>query len=183
MKINKIKVGTLLLSVTLLCSSCIGSFSLFNKLARWNTQVTSNKFLNELIGIILTPAYAFCGLADWLVLNSIEFWTGSNPVAQKTGTVESVMGMDGRYYTLKYLKNGYEITSPEGEVISFLYDWKTKSWSSKQGTDIRELFRFNEDGTVRTSLPDGRQMDVTPDEAGLYQVRMAVGDGVYFATR
>ena len=32
-------------------------------------------------------------------------------------------------------------------------------------------------------LKDGQQLTVTPDEAGLYQVRMAMGDGHFFAMR
>ena len=40
----------------LLCSSCIGSFGLFNRVLDWNKDVTDNKFLNELIFIIISPA-------------------------------------------------------------------------------------------------------------------------------
>lgn len=81
MKIRHLKVSAVLLAATLLTSSCVGSFSLFNKLAGWNKEATGNKFLNELIFILISPAYAVCTVADVLVLNTIEFWTGSNPVA------------------------------------------------------------------------------------------------------
>lgn len=57
----------------LLTSSCVGSFSLFNKLASWNKRATGNKFLNELIFLVISPAYAVVGAVDVLVLNSIEF--------------------------------------------------------------------------------------------------------------
>ena len=79
MKIRHLKVSAVLLAATLLTSSCVGSFSLFNKLAGWNKEATGNKFLNELIFILISPAYAVCTVADVLVLNTIEFWTGSNP--------------------------------------------------------------------------------------------------------
>lgn len=51
MKIRHLKVSAVLLAATLLTSSCVGSFSLFNKLAGWNKGATGNKFLNELIFI------------------------------------------------------------------------------------------------------------------------------------
>lgn len=58
MKIRHLKVSAVLLAATLLTSSCVGSFALFNKLAGWNKQATDNKFLNELIFILISPAYA-----------------------------------------------------------------------------------------------------------------------------
>ena len=98
MKIRHLKVSAVLLAATLLTSSCVGSFSLFNKLAGWNKGATGNKFLNELIFILISPAYAVCSVADVLVLNTIEFWTGSNPVAQRVGTTQEITGKDGKLY-------------------------------------------------------------------------------------
>ncbi len=73
-------VATLLAGSML--TSCIGSFSLTNKLLSWNHQV-SNKFVNELVffAFWIIPVYEVTALADVLVLNSIEFWSGSNPIA------------------------------------------------------------------------------------------------------
>lgn len=64
MKIRHLKVSAVLLAATLLTSSCVGSFALFNKLVGWNKQATDNKFLNELIFILISPAYAVCTFAD-----------------------------------------------------------------------------------------------------------------------
>ena len=55
MKIKYLKVSVMLLAATLLTSSCVGSFSLFNRLAKWNTHATGSKFLNEIIFIIISP--------------------------------------------------------------------------------------------------------------------------------
>lgn len=95
MRMKHLKVATLFMAGAMLTSSCVGSFSLFNRLANWNRQATNEKFLNELIFIIISPAYAICGMADALVLNTIEFWSGSNPMAQRVGTTTEVMGQDG----------------------------------------------------------------------------------------
>ena len=64
-------------------SSCIGSFGLTNKLLDWNKGL-SNKFVNELVFILISPAYAVCGLADLLVLNTGEFLTDSKGIAHVT---------------------------------------------------------------------------------------------------
>lgn len=162
-------------------SSCIGSFGLTNKLLDWNKGL-SNKFVNELVFILISPAYAVCGLADLLVLNTVEFWTDSKVIAH-VGETKEVMGQDGRMYAVKTLKNGYEITDPNSEKSYLVYNKKEKSWNYKDNGALKELFRFNDDGTIRATLPDGKKMDVMQDQAGLYQLRAAVHESVYFAAR
>lgn len=152
MKIRHLKVSAVLLAATLLTSSCVGSFALFNKLAGWNKQATDNKFLNELIFILISPAYAVCTVADVLVINSIEFWTGSNPMAQRVGETQEITGKDGKLYAVTTLRNGYKVKSPDGEVIKFKYDKKTNSWSKEEKGKIEELFRINDDGTIQARL-------------------------------
>jgi Domain of unknown function (DUF3332). len=103
---------TFLLTVTLASSvmftSCIGSFGLTNKLLDWNRNLDS-KFVNELVflAFCIVPVYGVSILADSLVLNSIEFWTGENPVAD-VGTVKTIEGKDGMY-AVETKANGYTI--------------------------------------------------------------------------
>ena len=75
MKKMMLKSVIFALAGTSLFSSCIGSFSLFNKLAKWNLKATDNKFLNAIIGIVISPAYGICMFADWIVLNTVAVWT------------------------------------------------------------------------------------------------------------
>ena len=181
MKKMKLKTTACLLAAALTLSSCIGSFGLFNKVLDWNKGL-SNKFVNEIVFILISPAYVVCGAVDLLVLNTVEFWSGTNPVA-KVGTVENVWGTDGRQYAVKTLKDGYEVTKPTGEKVLFTYDKKLKSWSMEAEGQERELFRFNDDGTIQATLPDGGKKDLTLDERGVSSLRMAMGDGLYFAAR
>ena len=165
---------------TMTLSSCIGSFGLTNTVLDWNKRATDNKFVNELIFIVISPAYAVCSVADLFVLNSIEFWTGEKVVAE-VGKTKDVMGKDGRMYAIKTLKNGYEITDPEGEKSYFVFNKKKKSWSYSKDGDIRELFSFNEDGSIQACLSNGEKINVPANENGLFQVRMAMNDGFYYA--
>ena len=61
-----------ILSGSLLFSSCIGSFGLWNTLKNWNEN-TGNKFVNEIVFLAfhIIPVYEFAYLADIIVLNSI----------------------------------------------------------------------------------------------------------------
>ena len=64
--------------------------------------------------------------------------------------------------------------------INDISNVRAASTYSKDG-DIRELFSFNEDGSIQACLPSGAKMNVTADENGLYQLRMAMNDGFYYA--
>jgi hypothetical protein len=183
MKIKHLSVAVCLMACSVFASSCVGSFAMFNKLASWNKNATNTKFLNEIIFLVISPAYAFCFAADALVLNTIEFWSGSNPMAMKVGTTKQVMGQDGKYYAVTTKADGYDIKLPTGEIVTFVYDKKNDSWSQIQEGKETEIFRFNPDGTIQATLPNGKKMNVTNDEAGVFQVRMAVNDGVFFASR
>ena len=116
MKREKLTLVAVLLSGSLLFSSCVGSFGLFNRLSSWNQSIGS-KFVNELVFLAfnIVPVYGVSYLADALVINSIEFWSGSNPMAN-VGDVKKVKGENGNYM-VKTLENGYSITK-EGETAS-----------------------------------------------------------------
>ena len=109
MKRNKTLVVCAMLGGSIMFSSCIGSFGLWNNLKDWN-QGVSNKFVNELIFVAfhIVPVYEIAYLADVLVLNSIEFWSGSNPTAS-IGEVKEVKGENGEYL-VKTNTDGYTIT-------------------------------------------------------------------------
>lgn len=182
MKKISLKAAVVLLSGAFLCNSCIGSFSLFNKYAKWQCNMTDNKFVNGIVGLILQPIVGgVCLMADAIVLNTIEFWSGENPIA--ANQTQTVKGQDGRYYAVKTLKNGYEVKAPSGEVTLFIHDQKTDSWSMQQDGITKEIIRFNADGTIQATLQTGEKLTVTNDEAGLNQVREAVYNNNFFAQR
>ena len=168
MKKLNLKVVACLMMGTLLYSSCIGSFSLFNSYAKWQCNMTGNKFINAIVGFILMPIVgSVCLFVDSVVLNTIEFWTGDNPMHANIGKTKQVLGSDGRYYAVTTLKD----------------DKQQNIWSLEQNGKTTELFRFNQDGTITTLADKDMQLTVKPDEAGLYQVRTAVGGGYFFAMR
>ena len=184
MKRKSMKVAVLLLSGCLVFSSCIGSFSLFNSYAKWQRTMTDNKFVNAIVGFVLMP---ICGsvslLVDSLVLNTIEFWTGDNPVAENIGKTQNVMGSDGVLYAVKTLRNGYEIKSPTGEVVYFLYDKKNDSWSVSQNGVTKEIFRFNEDGKSIKVNVNGESRDFALNEQGVQEAMIASQNDRFFAVR
>jgi len=167
--------SSLVLVCTLCCSilfsSCIGSFALFNKVKDWN-QGIGNKFVNELVFVALNivPVYGVVYLADILVINSIEFWSGDNPVAS-VGEVKKVKGENGDYL-VETLENGYSITNEENEEsMELLYNKDANTWSVVSDGVSSDLIKINEDGTAQLYLPDGNSMNVTLDAQGVLAAR------------
>ncbi len=178
-KLNVFAVAAVL-SSSVLFSSCIGSFSLFNKLLSWNQSV-SDKWINELIFIVISPAYGIAMMADSIVLNSIEFWTGSNPVADVK--VQKIEGKDG-LYTVETSKEGHKITKENtGETVYFHFNETEKSWSLEANGTETPLMKVVDDQHVVMYLPNGSEMPVTLDQAGVLAFRQVVMNNAYFAAK
>ena len=168
MKKLNLNVAVLLLAGSCLFSSCIGSFSLFNKYAAWQKDMTDNKYVNAIVGLLLMPIVGTVTfVADWLVFNTIEFWSGDNPMASNVGKTQKVIGQDGRIYAVKILKNGYEVTAPDGIVTLFTYNKAENSWSMSQNGQTREIFRFTEDGKSIRMNVNGQAREFTLNEQGV----------------
>ena len=81
------RVGVVLLAASLLVSGCYGPFNLTRRLYNWNGQAGSTKWEKEFVFILLAwlPVYGLTTLGDAVIFNSMEFWTGKNPVDPPMG--------------------------------------------------------------------------------------------------
>lgn len=168
-----------LLSGTILFSSCIGSFGLYNRLLSWNKGIDS-KFVNELVFIAMSPVYAVAFAADILVINSIEFWSGTNPMAN-VGDIKKVKGENGDYL-VETTESGYTISKGE-ESMELVFNKETNTWSVVCEEVTTDLIKINNDGTADLYLPTGDAMNVTLDAQGLTAARQATMSNYYFAAR
>lgn len=166
-------MAAVLCAAMLSMSSCIGSFSLTNRLMGWNNHV-SNKFINELIffGLWVLPVYEVCALADVLVLNSIEFWSGSNPMAKGDKYID---GNDGRYL-VKCDGKGYDIIScNDGSSMRLDFDEETQSWNYTIGEAKGTLFTFVDDTHVKMPVNGGNDWQtVEISQQGLFAYQQMV---------
>ena len=181
MRMNKTLIAALLLSSSILCSSCIGSFTLWNGLKEWN-QGIGNKFVNELVFVALNiiPVYSVAYFADVVVLNTIEFWTGSKPLA--SNEVKEVKGEHGNYLVAT-TENGYTITNKEdNQSLDLVYNKENNSWNAVTENESFELIRINNDGTATVNMQNGTCMTVVPDSEGVASVQAAYM-GISFASR
>jgi len=76
------RIGIGLVALGLLLSGCYGPFNLTRRLYNWNGQAGTTKWEREFVFILLAwvPVYGLAILGDAVVFNSMEFWTGKNPI-------------------------------------------------------------------------------------------------------
>lgn len=182
-KSNLNLAATVLICGAFMFTSCVGSFGLHRKLVNWNQGIGS-KFVNELVFLAcnIIPVYPLCYLADALVINSIEFWSGKNPMAS-IGEVKKVKGENGDYL-VKTMENGYSIQK-EGEatVMELIYDAEQNTWNVTAEGITTEILKMNGNGTAQMTLPNGEAMDVTLDAQGVLAARQAMMIDTYYVAR
>ncbi|MEZ8189066.1 DUF3332 domain-containing protein [Vibrio sp. 10N.222.49.A3] len=66
--------------VSVALSGCVGSNAVTGYLMKFNLKAVDNRYARGGLNILLAPAYGLTVAADYLVFNSLEFWTGSNPL-------------------------------------------------------------------------------------------------------
>jgi hypothetical protein len=159
MKRSSRLLATLCLAVfSLQLSGCFGKFSLTRAMWDFNKNISSNKFVQWAVFLVMVivPVYSIGTLVDALVINSIEFWTGENPVS-------SAGGADSNTRVVR------------------LGPGQTLRMSREPGSDVMkvELEREGQPATVRYFEPLNDGM-VVRDEAGalLIQAREQVDGAV-----
>lgn len=150
-------------------SSCIGSFRLTHSVLKWNNQVGS-KFINEVVffAFWILPVYEVTALADILVINSIEFWSGRNPLTASTKYVDTENGRyliacDGKGYTVTHQQSGQ----------SFRLDFieETQTWALNDNGELHPFMTFVDDNHVKMITPEGdfRQVELSEEGVLAYQ--------------
>ncbi len=162
-------ISCLLLSSTILFSSCLGSFKAFNNLKDWNQGATDSKFVDNLIfwGLWIVPVYELFLLGDAIIFNVIEFWSGSNPIAMKEGESETQMvEHDGNTFKMVATKNRVQVSvvagPKQGKKIDLVYKPDEKSWNAvRPNGEIIKLSSF-EEGFYIVYMPNGEQVKIDP---------------------
>ena len=109
--------------------------------------------------------YELTVVADILVLNSIEFWSGENLVSQST---KEVKGENGDTYLVTTDENGYTITNQkDNTTIGFVFDSNDNSWSVSANGETTKFMTFVDDNHVKMPGVDGNDMIIELSQAGV----------------
>ena len=143
----------------------------------WNKQIGS-KFVNALVfvGLHILPVYELSFVADILVINSIEFWSGDNPVTASTRVID---GKDAKYL-VKCDKSGYTITNlSDKSVVKFDYNSADNSWSLNANGKSTKFMQFVDDSHVKMITPNGDFTTVELSQEGLMAYEQLANGTLY----
>ncbi len=153
-KFLAVTMAVLMLFSALFMQGCYGSYPLFKKL---NQVVGSidGRWGSTAVNVIcwITFIYGFTLLVDLFVLNTVEFWRGSDPLAMNDGESETqVVSYLGDLYKITATKNRFDVYCIDGlrkgETASMVYDPDTRIWRGENGDVVQELVRIGQDGMV-----------------------------------
>ncbi|MGF1755865.1 DUF3332 domain-containing protein [Vibrio makurazakiensis] len=80
-------VGLVILASAL--TGCVGSNAVTGKVMKFNVEVVDNRYARAGVNLLLAPVYGITTAVDYALFNSLEFWTGKNPINGKPHVFDS----------------------------------------------------------------------------------------------
>lgn len=173
-------LGTLLITQT----GCFGEFALTRKAYVWHDGVTDSKFVKSLLlWIPMGFVYSITAFVDVVILNLIEFWSGSNPLSMVEGEHEiQLTTIKGVEYRIEATKDTFTTTQlsgeQAGEVRVMKFDRADMTWKysdskvceqpvmgflDAEGENVRVYTDF---GTIDMAAADLQDNDVLMAKLG-----------------
>lgn len=160
-KFKKSIILLALVSVGFSATNCYGPFKLTKKLHAWNGTVTGDKYINAILFYVLNvvPAYPIAVFGDAVIFNTLEFWTGDNPIAMNEGEKETKLVTDaGKTYQVTASKNQFEVVQVlgpnQGESATLSFNTDNNIWSVSSCAKTIELLKVVDNG-IEVINPDG----------------------------
>lgn len=168
MRTKQVLIATALLA-TILLSGCFGEFALTRKLYNWNSQVGNQgsidgRLINTVVwwAFNIIPVYGVAGAADALVLNVIEFWQGTNPMAMQAGEIETRFAeIDGRSYEIIATRNRMEIReqADNGASFALVFNPVSQSWNLELAGQTATIASVQTDQLILTDLEGNQKVE------------------------
>lgn len=160
--IRKIVALAVIASFMSMTTACYGPFNLTRNVYHWNSEIkgsgeVSEKWMKELVffGMIIIPVYMFSALLDAFIFNSMQFWTGNNPIKVSRGPDGHIQEVQLRDQTIH---------------VAWSDDHRSAALTYRQQGGIIKTALIVEDGTGYRLLNGGGQP--------LYLTEQAVDEGL-----
>lgn len=174
-KVKMMVAVTAMGAVLVTQTGCFGKFALTRKVYEINNQVSSDKFVKSLVTwiFVIVPVYEIAAFADFVLLNVIEFWTGSNPVAMQEGQMEQqIVERNGEKFQITATKNKFHIEQLSGEnvgkTIDYVFNAEESAWylnSNGQTTKIIQYTNNGKEMMAQFIAPNGQSVVMNLDKA------------------
>jgi len=163
--------------------------NLTKKVYSWNNEI-GDKWVNELVFVlmVIVPVYEVTMFIDGIIINSIEFWSGDNPI--------SYVGEDGKNYvksgddTYEVIKNKKQtvlkkVVDNDEESVQVIIDEKSRTAYIDNNGEITKIAEFSMEGNGLESLvvykPTGEAVFVPSGPDMRYKLSEAWGSTDGFA--
>lgn len=159
-----VSAGLLLIVLTIGLAGCYGNFPLTRKVYDFNSNF-GDKWMNELMFLVLNfvPVYEVAAFADAVIFNTIEFWTGSNPMAMNSGEeIIKYAHQDGKDLMITIRQNQVlvEDLNQPGSLYELSYKPFEKSWYYSDENTTIKLAKIDGD-TADFYLPNGKVYELS----------------------
>lgn len=163
------------LSIGVLNTGCYGTFPLTKQIYKFNGSI-GDKYVKQVVfwAFFIVPVYEVGTLADVIIFNLIEFWTGSNPLSMDKKTIK-----DGdNEYLLTSKDNKLTITQTsganKGQTFEILLNKEQNTFYLLKGTEVRPLIKMVDEQTAYLYMPNGETKVVNPSMSNEY-VKSMIG--------
>lgn len=155
----KKRLMSMALALTMLFSAlfmqgCYGSYPLFKKVNKLVGDI-DGRWGSTAVHIIcwVFQVYSVVLFIDLFILNTVEFWTGSDPLAMNDGESETqVVTYLGDTYRITATKNRFDVYciegSRRGESASLIWNAEGRTWVAEKEGIARNLVTIGEDGSI-----------------------------------
>ena len=159
-KIKMVLLYSMIIAFAWTQTGCFGSFSLTRKVWEFNKEV-GDKIVQEAVFLVMViiPVYEVCSFVDAVILNLVEFWTGSNPLAMKPGEVDiHKMALKGSNYRVTAMQNKFIVEKQNGSsyVMVGTLEYKSRAWYSNSENREHKLVGYNASGQVEVYSKDNK---------------------------
>ncbi len=127
-------------------TSCFGTFQLTRNLYKFNQEVNPDKWIQWFVFLVLSISYGLAFVIDAVVANSMEFWSGQNPITADAGSVKVVRGPKGEVATFTWTEEGTVSVVVEGVAPEPLH--------LTLRTEARSLGAWDDEGNLLARVTD-----------------------------
>lgn len=155
-KVARIVISLGMVSTLVFSTGCFGKFALTKKIYEFNDSLGGDDMTGKVIKSLvmwamwIIPVYGVGVWVDFVILNLIEFWTGSNPLAMQEGQVETqLVERNGIQYQITATRNQFEVVQLSGEnkgmKQSLNYNTNEMAWYNTSNGLNNKIIQYNMD--------------------------------------